>query len=91
MYSEVFDSELGKMKDVLVKIPVPSDTKPIFYNAKPVPYAIKEKVENELERLVMEGIFEPLEFSECAAPVVPVRTSGGSVRIYRVLSFGRGL
>ena len=87
MYSEFFDSELGKMKDVLVKIPVPSETKPIFCNATPVPYAIKEKVENELERLVMEGIFEPLEYSEWAAPVVPVRTSDGSVRIYRVLSF----
>ena len=48
-YSMVFDSELGKMKDVLVKIPVPFETKPIFYKARPVAYAIKEKVENESE------------------------------------------
>ena len=34
------------MKDILEKIVVPSETKPIFYKARPVPYAIKEKVEN---------------------------------------------
>ena len=34
-------------------------------------YAIKEKVENKLERLVKEDIFELLEYSEWAKPVVP--------------------
>ena len=50
-YSEVFDSEPGKMKHVLVKIPVPSVTKPIFFKARPVPYA-----------LVEESIYVPLEY-----------------------------
>ena len=36
-YSELFDSELGQIKDILVKISVPSDTKPIFYKARPIP------------------------------------------------------
>ena len=58
-YSEVFNSELGKMKDVLVKLLLPFETKPIFYKARPVPYAIKEKVENELESSVKKGTFEP--------------------------------
>ena len=42
-YSEVFDSELAKVNDVLVKIPVPSETNPIFYKARPVPYVLKKK------------------------------------------------
>ena len=58
-YSEVFNSELGKMKDVLVKLLLPFETKPIFYKARPVPYAIKEKVENELGSSVKKGTFEP--------------------------------
>ena len=41
-----------------------------------VPYAITEKVENKLERLVREGIFEPLKYSKWAAPIVPVGKSG---------------
>ena len=69
------------MKDALVKTPVPSQTKAIFYKARPVPYAIKKKVENESERLIKEGIFEPLEYSEWAAPVVPVRKANGSAWI----------
>ena len=36
-YCDVFDSEPGKTKDVLVNIPVPSETKSIFYKARPVP------------------------------------------------------
>ena len=51
-YPEVFVLELGKKKDVPVKISVPSETKPIFYKARSVPYYIKENVEDELERLV---------------------------------------
>ena len=46
-----------------------------------MPYAIKEKDGNELDCLVKEGIFEPLEYSEWAAPIVPVQKSDGSVQI----------
>jgi hypothetical protein len=47
-----------------------------------VPYAIKENVEQELDRLLDCGIIEPVEFSEWAAPIVPVVKGDGSVRIY---------
>ena len=50
------------LKNVLVKILVASETKPIFYKARSVSYAIKEKVQNESKHLVKEGIFEPLEY-----------------------------
>ena len=44
------DGMLEKYSDifyVLVKINVPSETKPMFYKARLVSYAIKEKIENE--------------------------------------------
>ena len=63
-YSDAFDSELGKIKDLLVKIPAHFETKPIFYKARSAPYTIEEKVEKELGRLVKEGIFEPAAYSE---------------------------
>ena len=42
---------------------------------------MKTNVELELERLEREGIISPVEFSEWAAPIVPVAKSNGTVRI----------
>ena len=49
--------------------------------ARPVPYALCEKTEQELERLQGLGLIVLVESSEWAAPVVPVVKSDGSVHI----------
>lgn len=46
-----------------------------------LPFALREKVEQELERLEKQNIITPVMFSEWAAPVVPVEKRDGSVRI----------
>ena len=56
--------------------------KPKFCKARPVPYAMRALVEQELDRLTKEGIIEPVQFAEWAAPIVPVlRSDKKSVRI----------
>ena len=62
-------------------IHVPSNVQPHFYKARPLPYAMKEKVEQELDRLQKAGVITPVEFSDWAAPIVPVVKSDGSLRI----------
>ena len=57
------------------------NTPPIFHRARSVPYAMRDKVEKELKRLQEEGTIEPVEFSEWAAPIVPVLKPDGNVRI----------
>ena len=57
------------------------DYKPKFCEARPVPYALNERIEKELERLVKEDIYEPIQYSKWAAPVVPVLKDDGTVRI----------
>ena len=54
-----------------------------MYNpsSRPVPLALKPKVEEELDRLQSEGIISPVQFSNWAAPIVPVMKRNGAVRI----------
>ena len=55
---------------------------PRFHKARAVPYVYRELVEKELDRLVQEGILEPVEFVDWASPIVPVsKKDKNSVRI----------
>ena len=80
-YKDVFANELGTLKNVEIEIPVDPNVKPRFFRARPVPYALREKIENELNRLVDQGIYEPVSSSPWAAPIVPVLKNDGSVCI----------
>ena len=63
------------------KIYVDADAKPRFFRARPVPYALRQGIEKELERLLKDGVIEQVQFSEWAAPVVPVLKKDNSVRL----------
>ena len=64
-----------------VNIHVKDDATPRFHKARPVPYAMKEKIKDELKRLQETGIIEPVQFFEWAAHIVPVLKSNGQIRI----------
>ena len=56
--------------------------KPRFHKARAVPYAYRQRVEEELDRLVTVGVLEPIDSSDWAAPIVPViKSDKKSVRI----------
>ena len=57
------------------------DAQPKYFKARPVPYALKEKIENELDRLVEEGTIESVQFADWAAPIVPIVKEDKSIRI----------
>ncbi len=71
-HKKVFEEGLGKLKGHTAKIYVDPNARPHFCKARPVPYTMREMVEKELERLQKEGIIEPVQFADWAAPVVPV-------------------
>ena len=61
---------------------------PQFFQPRTVPLALRARVEKELEKLVEEKVIEPVQFSEWAAPIVPVFKENGSVKIcgdYKVM------
>jgi hypothetical protein len=80
-HADVFKDELGTLRGTTVKLTVDPNAKPRFCKPRTVPYAMKAKVEAELDRLQRSGVIEPVEFSDWAAPIVPVLKEDGEVRI----------
>ena len=81
-YSQVFCDELGTMVGQKATIDITPEARPRFHKARTVPYAYRQSVEEELDRLVAEGILEPIDSSDWAAPIVPViKSDKKSVRI----------
>ncbi len=64
-YSEVFKEELGTVKDIIASITVKPELTPKFCKHRPLPFAMKERVEKELRR-------SPVKHREWAAPIVPM-------------------
>eukprot|EP00731_Ephydatia_muelleri_P025047 Em0017g130a len=62
-----------------VKLHVKDSCKPRYYKARPVPYALREKVEAELVMLEKSGVIKKAQFSEWAAPAVPVLKRDSSI------------
>ena len=80
-YADIFTDELGKVSDLKVTLHVKSDARPIFKKPRPVPFAIKEKIERELDELESNGVITKITHSEWAAPIVPVPKKNGRFRI----------
>ena len=86
-YPEVFKDELGTLQGTRAKIHVDPQATPRFFKPRSVPYILRERVEKELDHLLSEGIIEPVQFSDWAAPIVPIVKENGRIRIcgdYRV-------
>ena len=77
----MFSDELGLITGVQATFNIDPSVKPRFMKARPVPYALRQKVTDELKRLETEGIIERETHSEWAAPIVPVLKTNGQVRL----------
>ena len=81
-YDKIFQDKLGKFQGRQAKIEVDPEATPRFCKARTLPYVMRAKVEEEIDRLVSEGILEPVEYAEWAAPVVAVlKSDRKSVRL----------
>ncbi len=80
-YPGIFQEGLGTFKGRKVKIEVDPGAEPRYFKARTLPFDVRQKVEEELERLVAEGTLEPVKHSQWATPLVVVMKQDKSVRL----------
>ena len=80
-FPELFDESLGKYTGKKVKIKLKDGATPKFMKPRPVPYALKSKVEEHLNKLCKDGVLEPIKSSDWATPIVIVPKKDGNLRI----------
>ena len=80
-YSDIFKDELATMNFIRTKPLVKENASPRFHHPRPVPFALKEAIEREIQRLEESGILKKVSYCEWATPIVCVPKKDGSVRI----------
>lgn len=84
-FQEAFSEGLGTFHGVKACIKVPQDAKPRFFKSRWIPFAVKDKFEESLQRLDRQGVVRPVKTARWAVPVVPVLKQDGQLRICRDL------
>lgn len=77
----MFKDELGLMDKFNAKHVVKPEARPRFCQPRPVPFAMKDAVDRELERLEDMGVLEKVTHSDWAAPIVAIPKGNGDVQL----------
>lgn len=80
-FAEIFSPGWGNFKGDAITLKLKPDAKPKCLPARRVPFALREKVNNEISRLLKNGRIIPVQQNEWGTPVVPILKSDGSVRL----------
>ena len=80
-HSELFTENYEGMKGLEAHITMKSDVKPVFVKARRVPYALKEQVEKELDKLEKHGVIKKTDKSHWASPIVVVPKADNTITI----------
>ncbi|XP_024892655.1 uncharacterized protein K02A2.6-like, partial [Temnothorax curvispinosus] len=73
--------EVRVKNDIQARLNVKRNTNPVFHKPRPVPFRLRNQIEEELETLTQNGILEKVDFSEWATPIVPVIKKNGEIRV----------
>ena len=68
----MFEDTLGTISNYTAVLRVKESATPKFHRPRPVPFAIREAIDSELDRIEQNGIIEKVDYAQWAAPIVPV-------------------
>ncbi|XP_011867907.1 PREDICTED: uncharacterized protein K02A2.6-like [Vollenhovia emeryi] len=80
-FPRLFGPGPGIYNKGMLKIVLKDSAVPVSLKARRLPFALMEKVETEINRLVKLKHLEKIDISEWSTPIVPVIKKDGSVRI----------
>ena len=80
-YHSLFKDELGTMVGVTAKFNIKPNATPKFCRARAAPYALRDVIEKDINRLQKLRVLEKVQYSDWVTPVVPVPKPDGFVRL----------
>lgn len=80
-FATIFSKGLRHCPTFKANITLKSNSVPTFLKSYNIPYALKDEVREKIQRLVFTNVLKPINYSECASPIVVVRKSDGTIRI----------
>ncbi|XP_013914164.1 PREDICTED: LOW QUALITY PROTEIN: uncharacterized protein K02A2.6-like [Thamnophis sirtalis] len=80
-FADVFSEALGCYKGTPISLNLDPLVVPIRLKAHRVPLALRAKVDAELDKLISQGILEPMDHAPWETPIVLPLKSDGSLRV----------
>lgn len=80
-FPDVCTDQLGKFKYGKIDLQLKPHFTPVYNRPRPVPLALKSKIEYELTRMEQKGMISPIISSEWSSPIVPVLRQNQTIRI----------
>ncbi|CAG9091401.1 unnamed protein product [Plutella xylostella] len=80
-HKNVLDGGLGRYTGGTARLRLREGAEPVFCRARPLPFAMRERVDLELDAMLRDGIIEPVDCSDWATPLVPINKSDGTLRL----------
>ncbi|XP_015281060.1 PREDICTED: uncharacterized protein K02A2.6-like [Gekko japonicus] len=81
LFPDVFAEGLGRYKGPPVAFELDPSVKPIRLKYRKVPIPLRPRVEKEIDKLVEQGVLEPVPHSKWETPIVTPVKPDGSIRL----------
>ncbi|GBL87421.1 hypothetical protein AVEN_118361-1 [Araneus ventricosus] len=71
-FKDVFSEDVGSYKGPAISLPVDPKFPPISFKARNIPYAMRKKVGVAIDKLLDQGLLEPISNPKWSTPIVPI-------------------
>ncbi|XP_031338193.1 uncharacterized protein K02A2.6-like [Photinus pyralis] len=80
-FADIFEPKVGCVPGITCSLELRPNSRPVFIKERPVPYALLEKVNIELDNLEKSGIISKIEVSDWGSPLVIIPKTDNSLRL----------